>query len=81
MNNDFLDRAKKVILDPKALTIVASRRAKQLAMGNARPMVKCKSDNYLDVALLEIAEGKLAAVYPDQVSEGEELLLAAEAQQ
>jgi len=58
VNNDFLERAKKVITDPKALTIVASRRAKQLALGG-RPMVRCKSENFLDVALLEIAEGKL----------------------
>ena len=75
VNNDFLDKAKKSIPDPKALTIVASRRAKQLALG-ARPMVKTKSDNFLDIALLEIAEGKLAAVYPEEESEGE--LLVAE---
>jgi len=82
VNNDFLERAKKVITDPKALTIVASRRAKQLALGG-RPMVKCKSENFLDIALLEIAEGKLEPVIatPEQ-TEAEKLLgetMAAEA--
>lgn len=75
VNNDFLEKAKKAIPDPKALTIVASRRARQLAMG-ARPMVKTKSDNFLDIAMLEIGEGKLAAVYPEDITEGEVDLLA-----
>lgn len=58
MNNSYLERAKKVITDPKILSIVAGKRARQLAWG-ARPMLKCDSANYLDIALLEIAEGKL----------------------
>ena len=58
MNNAYLEKAKKIITDPKVLSIVAAKRAKQLALGG-RPMVKCHSDNVLDVALLEIAEGKL----------------------
>ncbi|MCQ2352564.1 MAG: DNA-directed RNA polymerase subunit omega [Victivallaceae bacterium] len=59
MNNEYLSRARKVITDPQVLTIVASRRAKQLALGG-RPMIKCDSKNFLDVALLEIAEGLLS---------------------
>ncbi|MEG2075850.1 MAG: DNA-directed RNA polymerase subunit omega [Victivallaceae bacterium] len=59
MNNAYLDRAKKQIVDPQILSIVAARRAKMLAFG-ARPMVKCDSENFLDVALLEIAEGLLS---------------------
>ena len=66
MNNDYLNRARKVITDPQILTIVASRRAKQLATGS-RPMIKCDSDNYLDVALLEIAEGLLSYEFGDEV--------------
>ena len=62
MNNAYLERAKKIIVDPKVLSIVAAKRAKQLALGG-RPMVKCTSDNVLDVALLEIAEGKLYFEY------------------
>lgn len=58
MNNSYLERAKKVITDPKILSIVAGKRARQLAWG-ARPMLKCDSENHLDIALLEIAEGKL----------------------
>ena len=58
MNNEYLSRARKVIADPQVLTVVASRRAKQLALGG-RPMIKCDSKNFLDVALLEIAEGLL----------------------
>lgn len=58
MNNAYLERAKKVITDPQILSVVAAKRAKQLSMG-ARPMVKCDSENHLDVALLEVAEGLL----------------------
>jgi DNA-directed RNA polymerase omega subunit len=62
MNNAYLDRARSVIPDPKNLILLASKRARQLAYG-ARPMVRCKDENYLDVALLEIAEGMLAISY------------------
>ncbi len=58
MNNAYLANAKKMIPDPQILSVVASKRAKQLAQG-ARPMIKCDSENYLDWALLEIAEGLL----------------------
>lgn len=56
MNNAYLDMAKKVITDPQILSVVSAKRARQLALG-ARPMVKCDSENHLDVALLEIGEG------------------------
>ena len=59
MNNAYLDRAKKVIEDPQILSVVAAKWARQLALG-ARPMVKCSSENHLDVALLEIAEGLIS---------------------
>lgn len=59
MNNAYLARAKKMIPDPQILSVVAGKRAKQLALG-ARPMIKCDSENYLDWALLEIAEGLLS---------------------
>ena len=45
--------------NPKELAVIAAKRARQLAQG-ARPMVKCSDENHLDIALLEIAEGKLA---------------------
>ena len=56
MNNAYLDMAKKVITDPQILSVVSAKRARQLALG-ARPMVKCDSQNHLDVALLEIGQG------------------------
>ena len=59
MNNAYLERAKEKITDPQILAVVAAKRAKQLATGG-RPMIKCDSKNYLDIALLEIAEGLLS---------------------
>ena len=59
MNNDYLNRANAVIPDPQVLSVVAAKRARQLATG-ARPMIKCDMTNLLDVALLEIAEGLLS---------------------
>ena len=43
MNNAYLARAKKMIPDPQILSVVAAKRAKQLAIGGARPMIKCDS--------------------------------------
>ena len=51
MNNEYLERAKQVVPDAKTLILLASRRANELAYG-ARPMVRCKDENHLDVALL-----------------------------
>jgi len=70
MNNAYVDRAKKVIPDPKILSLVAAKRAKQLALG-ARPMVKCKDENHLDIALLEIAEGKVGYEFGPILVEGQ----------
>lgn len=64
MNTDYLNRAKEQIPDAKTLIILASKRARALAYG-ARPMVRCKDENNIDVALLEIAEGKLQATFDD----------------
>ena len=64
MNNAYLNRAKEVIPDPQVLSVVAAKRARQLATG-ARPMIKCDATNLLDVALLEIAEGLLTYEFDD----------------
>ena len=66
MNNSYLERARKVITDPQILSVVAAKRAKQLAAGG-RPMIKCDSENLLDIALLEIAEGLLSYEFPEEV--------------
>ena len=60
MNNEYLARAKERIPDPQILSVVAAKRARQLALKKARPMVKCDSKQILDIALLEIAEGLLS---------------------
>ena len=58
MNDLLLEKAREKIEDPKLLSILASRRARQLARG-ARPMIKTDVKEYLDIALLEISEGLL----------------------
>ena len=60
MYNEYLARAREVMPDAKELIVVASRIARRLALG-ARPMVRCNEQNSIDVALLEIAEGKLTS--------------------
>ena len=59
MNNEYLLRAREKVSDAKTLIVLASKRAAVLATGAAKPMVKCKDDNFVDIALLEIAEGLL----------------------
>lgn len=68
MNNDYLKRARQQIPDQQILSVVAAKRAKQLSQG-ARPMVRCDSQNQLDVALLEIAEGLLSYEFPEDAAE------------
>ncbi len=58
MNDRYLERAKERIENPKVLAVVASKRARQLARG-AKRMVKTADKEFLDIALLEIAEGLL----------------------
>ena len=77
MNNSYLAQARQKISDPQILAVVAARRAKQLAMGG-RPMIKCDSENLLDIALLEIAEGLLSYEFGDEVAESAEAELPAE---
>lgn len=78
MNNAYLERAKERIPDPQILSVVAAKRARQLALG-ARPMIKCDSKQVLDVALLEIAEGLLSYEFCDEVPAAEEENAAAAA--
>ena len=65
MNNELLLKAREKVPDAKTLIILASRRARQLAYGGA-PMVRTNNENYLDVALQEIAEGLLVPNFDDQ---------------
>ncbi|MCF3652286.1 DNA-directed RNA polymerase subunit omega [Synoicihabitans lomoniglobus] len=60
MRNDYLQSAFKVIDDPNILVNVVSRRVKQLRRG-ARPMIESLEKLALeDLALREIAEGKIS---------------------
>ena len=70
MNNEYLNKAKQVITDPQILSVVAAKRARQLATG-ARPMIKCDMTNLLDVALLEIGEGLLTYEFEGEASNAE----------
>ena len=68
MNNDYLERAKEVITDPKVLVNVAAQRATELAQ-RYRPLVPVppKDDrNYLNIALMEIAEGMISVEMTDK---------------
>lgn len=59
MRNDYLQSALKVIDDPTILVNVVSRRVKQLKRGN-RPLVESLEKlSAEDMALREIAEGKI----------------------
>ena len=78
MNNAYLNKAKSVIPDPQVLSVVAAKRARQLATG-ARPMIKCDSSNLLDVALLEIGEGLLTYEFGDSAEPEPAATPAAEA--
>lgn len=62
MNIDYLERARKVIPNARLLVVAASRRATELAQPSVQPLVPVLPDDkrtYLDIALLEIAEGKI----------------------
>lgn len=60
MRNDYLQAAQNVISDPMVLINVVSRRVKQLKFGE-RPLISSLEKlEPEDIALREIAEGKLA---------------------
>ena len=67
MKNELLLRAREKVPDAKTLIILASKRARLLAIG-ANPMVNCNTaePNFLDLALEEIAEGLLVPNFDDQ---------------
>ncbi len=65
MNSIFIDDASKVIPDPQILINMVSKRVRQLSAGS-HPMVSVEPRMGLaDIALAEIAQGKLAPVLPD----------------
>jgi DNA-directed RNA polymerase omega subunit len=63
MNMTYLEKAKLRVSDIPTLINMVSRRVRQLNLDDQRPMVKPDSPQMerMDLALKEIAEGKLAA--------------------
>lgn len=74
MNVDHLEKAKHRIANTPLLINMVSRRVRQLNRGQ-RPMVKPESNQQsnLDIALKEIAEGKLAAEFTATASRNPDL--------
>jgi len=59
LNNEYIERALEKIPDRNILVNVASKRASEISRGSKR-LVDVHTDTVpLDVALLEIAEGKV----------------------
>lgn len=60
MKKDYLEKANKVIKDPRVLINVVSRRVKQLKFG-MRPLIESLEKlDFEDIALREIIEGKIS---------------------
>ncbi len=72
MNSHFLEEASKLISDPQVLINMVSKRVRQLSAGS-RPMVPVETRmGYADIALAEIAQGKLTAVPAPNAVQSEE---------
>lgn len=62
MNSLFIDEASKVVPEPQILVNMVSKRVRQLSAGS-RPMVPVEGRMGLaDIALAEIAQGRLTVV-------------------
>lgn len=67
MNEEYLERAKAQVSDLRLLINGAAKRAGELARG-ARPLVPVMPQDdrsSLDIALLEIAEGRITIEKPN----------------
>ncbi|NGO39382.1 DNA-directed RNA polymerase subunit omega [Limisphaera ngatamarikiensis] len=69
MNAELCKRALEKVGDPNILVNIVSRRVRQLLAGSgsvSRPQVaNAENMDVTDIALLEIAEGKLVWEFPD----------------
>ena len=70
MNIDHLEKAKDKIQNIPLLINMVTRRVRQLNRGQ-RPQIKPENNQQpnLDIALIEIAEGKLAAEFTSGASQ------------
>ncbi|MCM8528276.1 MAG: DNA-directed RNA polymerase subunit omega [Lentisphaeraceae bacterium] len=65
MNNHYVERALEQIADRNLLVNLASKRASEISRGS-KPLVDVSLDTVpLDIALLEIAEGKVRYELPN----------------
>ena len=64
MNNLYVEKALQQIADRNLLVNLASKRASEISRGS-KPLVDVPVDTVpLDIALLEIAEGKVRYEFP-----------------
>ena len=64
MNNLYVEKALEQIADRNLLVNLASKRASEISRGS-KPLVDVPVDTVpLDIALLEIAEGKVRYEFP-----------------
>lgn len=69
MNSLLIDEASKVVPEPQILVNMVSKRVRQLSAGS-RPMVPVEGRMGLaDIALSEIAQGRLVVVAAPQTDE------------
>ena len=59
MNNLYLAQALQLIKNPNILVNVVSQRVRQLGQGHKALVLTNSRMSYMDIALKEIAEGKL----------------------
>ena len=65
MNSQYIDEALQVITEPQVLVNMVSKRVRQLSAGS-RAMVDIEGRMGLsDIALVEIAQGKLVLSKPE----------------
>jgi len=60
MNNTYLLQALKSVQNPNILVNMVSQRVKQLGQGHRALVATEARMSYMDIALKEIAEGKLS---------------------
>jgi DNA-directed RNA polymerase subunit K/omega len=68
LNDTFLEKARETVSDNWLLINAASRRAAELARG-ARPLIPLSPGqeiDFLDIALIEIGEGKISVQVKSQ---------------
>lgn len=70
MNSDFVNKALEKVGNPNVLVNLISRRVRQLNAGGgsaSRPLIEPGNMGVVDIALLEIIEGKMSWTMPETV--------------